>query len=215
MPYRRRIVKRNYRKAAGKNRRQVGKRVAVARRYAPSTGTLHLKRMCFVTDITAVGAQNFWFMNFRLNQLPSWGEITELFQQYRINCVVVKFFPMYDGAPVGATAANRIPIMHMATDFINASPWTSAQDAFQMGNLRSVRADKPFSYKFAPRAILDAYAGGVSGNSSLPKAKQWVSSADAAVWHYGLKGFLDCGAANTGLVIKAYATFYISAKQVR
>lgn len=171
-----------------------------------------MKRTTYFGEVIASAQQVYGTFQFKLSDLPNFTEITTLFQLYRINCVVMKFMPGY--SDVAAGQVTRLPVMHMANDFNTIAPWTSPNEAFQYQGLKSIRTDKPFSWKIFPKAIIDAYTGGVSGASILPKARQWCSTATGGenVLHYGVKYYLDSPALSTNTTIKIYCTFYLSAK---
>jgi len=183
----------------------------VPRRVA-NVGLLHLKRTAFVGEIVASAAQTFGSFTFSLDDLPNWAEFTSLFQMYRINCVVLKLVPGFSDAAAGQTT--RLPTIHMANDYLTLAPWSNANEAFQYQGLVSRRADRMLTWKVTPRALIDAYTGGVSGASIMPKAKQWISTSTGGeqVQHYGVKYFLDAPVLSTALTIKVYATYYLSCK---
>lgn len=190
------------------------KRKGLKRRfYRKKNRVFNVKRMTFQADIVPTGASTFGTFTFSLGLLPNNGEFTSMFQHYRINCVVLKFIPQYNNADTAAATANRLPVMHMATDYNSIAPWLSANDAFQYQNLKTVRTGGPFSHKIYPRYLTDVFQS-VASVSALSARRGWISTDAPAVQHYGLKYFLDSGGASSS-TIKVYAKYYLSFKNVK
>lgn len=168
-----------------------------------------------VTDATQQGA-----MTFYLNQLPSASEFTALFDQYRINCVVLKMrylnqIPDRTDASSGAYRPN----FHYCVDYNDSTAYTSITQFAQVGNYRchALNGERDWSIKIFPKVQRQMYQG--LGSTGYGPVKCWINTADPAVPHYGLKYLIDCnggGGGNEVLGSLQYqAKYYLSFKNVK
>lgn len=134
---------------------------------------------------------------FQLNNLPNYQELCSLFDQYRINKVCVKLFPTSNVNQIVPTAGGVLPgsvltqpIMYVV-DY-DDKVFTGRKDLLEYGKLKYCKYPKVMSSCFTP-ALLDSVSAtgtNVSVVAGSPKFKQWLSTDDPDIQHFGLKVFM-------------------------
>lgn len=157
---------------------------------------------------SAAAANTLGAYSFTFNQLPNFAEFQSLYDCYRINKIVIKFVPNDNVSQVGA--AGYIANFNTVLDFNDATVPANLNQLLEYGNWRMTRGTKIHTRIFTP-ASLDT----VSGTSTNPTYKQWLSTADAAIPHFGLKYCAEGTAAAGDLYWVPYVTMYFSCKAVK
>jgi len=140
----------------------------------------------------------YYGMGFGLIDLPTFSEFTALFDQYKLNCVVVKFRFDHTPDPVMQAEAGYVytqPILRWVVDDTDATAFTTvnAMTECQRYKFKTMMPGRDISIKIYPKLQRMLYEGvGVTGYSP---ARGWVSTADTSVPHYGLKWTVDASAA--------------------
>lgn len=183
------MVKRTYRK----RRYQRGvKRSFRRRKFGRSrrAGVHYYKR----SYMTSFNTYNWALMNnqgwdFFLSQLPNYTEFTNLYDQYKISRIKVKFIYSANSQDV-TTAANitALPNLLTVVDNNDSTALTSAGDYCQYKDFRIRRMDKPCSVYFKPQFAVAAYSGAFTSYASKTG---WIDCASYNVKHYGLKFGVD------------------------
>jgi len=184
------------------------------RRLPSKLATLTCKRHRFVQEIQQTAGIVYGTFIFRLDDLPNVTEFTNLFQEYKINAVKLRFVPSYNDSTSGAVAANRLPIFHMVKDDDDIAPPTTVDQLYQYDSYQMRRTDKPFTMYIRPKALGLAYRVGVT-SGQMPGKGGWMSCDTADVPYYGLKWASDLGAVNTAVSMKVFATYYIQLRSQR
>jgi len=128
-------------------------------------------------------------LTFNLSSILDYQKFTNMFERYRIDGVMVSFYPpatSYNGpqgsAGTGQTWGNFIPTLYMYADYDDATVPTNIAQFLARPNLKTKQWSKPTSYKLVPKAqIAGAYY----------KSRQWIDSATPAQLHYALKYAID------------------------
>lgn len=181
--------------------------------------TLLLKRTLAqyfsVTDLPQYNA-----VGWRLQDIPNYGEITALFDQYKICMVKQKW--TFSNAP----QAQQLPFttgamstFHYAFDVNdNSIPTSLAQlEEYQTYKNRVLAAEKPFTLTFRPMWAAMAYEGGAGTGYSAKRG--WIDCNDPGVYHYGIKWSiqpaLEGVTGNVSGRAFCYTTYYIACKNTK
>lgn len=171
--------------------------------------THHFKRTFLLAQFTASATgPNFYGYNFTLSALPNYIEFTNLFDQYRINKVVVKFVPSANSDNIGASQI--IPNLHSAIDNNDSTAPTALTQLYEYGSYKRTRGTQTHTRVFTPSCLAD-----ISVSSSSPKWKQWIGTQFPAVEHYGLKVGCDQVVTTNDIYWLPYATVYFSCRSVK
>lgn len=192
-------------------RRRIIRRPRLSRR---ALSVHHFKRTFTLGQISSSSAgPQFFGYSFRLDQLPNYTEFTNLFDQYRINKIVMKFVPNHNSSDVGVTAMN-IPNFHTLLDYNDATAPASLNSMYEYANWRMSRGTSLHTRVFRPATIdyVNATAGANAGN---PSWKQWLSTASPSIEHYGLKCGIEISQATYDITWTPYISVYLSCKSVK
>lgn len=197
------------------------------------TSKYSFKRIANITDIVAgiAGAAANGSYVFSLDQLPNFTEFTNLFDQYRINKVVLKLIPQFNqstynvGHPSSTIPsglpAGRNPRLFIANDYDDDTVPANADVLRQYANVKvyPVMNNKTITHIITPATQMQAYET-LASTGYVPKFKQWINCSDNNVPHYAVKWSLE----NTAAIFndpalqctffKVEATFYVAFKGV-
>lgn len=183
-------------------------------------GMLLIKRSTLVyTDVHGYSEGGAWY--WALNQLPSYLEIVNMFDMYKL--CMVKLHISYSAQPQAQTAV--MPVVpgniefYWAKDYTDAQTPTNPNTLMQMQGVqqRTLDASRPFKMTIKPRFAASAYVSAIASGYS-PK-RGWLQASDDSVPHYGIKYWVSPALSGAGtdaigrLTIRA--TYYIAAKQVK
>lgn len=172
---------------------------------------------------------------FSIESLPAGAEFTSLFDEYRINKVVVKITPtgtIVDGSAPGVTGVNYSsfnPMLHWVIDHDDITmPTIGTANENDIDNLRHFNSyktrrlitGKPISIVIKPRPTTYTNQSEFSGlNLNMKKMGAWIDAVNVNVKHYGLKmifsGIQPVGGVNYVLPFDIQTTYYMSFKGVR
>jgi hypothetical protein len=133
-------------------------------------------------------------------------EFTTLFDQYRINYVVLKFM-------CGTLETNSTDnaTMTIACDYDDGNAPTNVSDLFQYDNCKIYSYGKDINVKLKPRIAMAAYGGAFTSYANA--GGMWLDVASPAVEYYGVKACLT--RCNAQCTYRIYATYYIELKSTR
>lgn len=204
------------------------KRSAVTQRYAkrpryarPSrsvrvSGIHHFRRTATPNDVTggAIGNISFGAFGYNINQLPNVSEFINLFDHFRINAVVSKFYLQIDPAATNTQTSAVIPRMYWVKDYNDSAAPVDIATLRQYNNMRqrTLNPYRPITIKVRPAVLTNMYEG-VATTAYSPKWKCWIDTNDPATPHFALKWAIENFP--TGYTVKVEHTFYISCKNVR
>lgn len=159
---------------------------------------------------------------FSLAMISNSSEITNLFDNYRIKKVSLKFILSSDNAqiPIPSTAASSyLPIMHYTYDIDDAAVPTDQSQVLQNSFARTVRLGNILTMDVAPRAnaAVTANPSSIAATGGILSSNQWLDTSAPNVFHYGVKFWMDQfpGEGTAGSVtVQIIPTFYIEAKNV-
>lgn len=135
---------------------------------------------------------------YTLDQLPDFGDFTNLYDQYRINMIKVVIAPQGNIAPVvssdGATDYfSYLPEVWSILNYSN-DPITTFDEMQQYQNVRKTNKGRVHKRVFKPTVRMPAY---VNAGSTPPtfgytwKKRQWIDCGNADVPHFGV--YAACG----------------------
>jgi len=152
---------------------------------------------------------------FRLADLPSSTDFTNLFDQYRI--VAVEAMYVFSTHILASQA--RYPRLTFAVDYSDSGNPASESavleyqnaETFQFGQVKHT-----FKRMFKPRAALAAYEGAFSGYGQAP-ANMWFDCADSSIEYYGTKEWLSNynTTSATGAVVNVYHRYHLEFKNAK
>lgn len=211
--------RRTYRRRRPTNRRP---RRAVYRRRLRSSRrprlsalrTHHFKRTFTLSPIATATTTVFGAYAFSLSDLPNYSEFTALYDQYRINKLVVRFVPNHNSSEVGATKA--LMEFNSVLDFNDQTAPTALTQLYEYANWRMTRGNSIHTRVFSP-AVLGVVstinATNFTGDQS--KWKQWLATSQTDIEHYGIKYAIGATAAAGDMYFTPYITAYFSCKSIK
>lgn len=137
-------------------------------------------------------------LTFSIDQLPSYTDFTNFFDQYRILQVRVTLAP-------GQLGANSV--LYSAIDYDDANIPITQSDLLERETCQLSNSTVYLHRDLVPAVLTETFQSNVTSGYQV-KQKQWLDSAYPAVPHYGLKLFsptLPSGSnANTWLFVAEY-----------
>lgn len=170
-----------------------------------------------------------FYINDTLNSWSGATDISNAFDAYRINKVVVEFTYNQNTSNVNQSA-NTLPWLFSAVDYDDAGGVAGAnitraaivqKDGARVDNFGTGGGNK-IVRSFVPKIAVAAYATAAVTGYMEPKAKQWISTGTLGTGdpkHYGLWTFLDNSdqTANTGTngYCRIFIKVYFEAKHAQ
>lgn len=202
---------RTYRKRTTRTKRPFNMRRKAYRKPV----TTYIKRTVLISTLTGSDATPDFGtgLTFRLTDLPSYTEMTNLFDRFTIKKIDYRWYVEQDP---NVQTTKKFPIVSWAHSFTTASSPSALSDIQQYPSYRKVmfNEDKPMTklYSIRPASLGVAY---VSGVASSYKA-QWgafLDTADHGAQHYGLKIWIDN--LQTGVTLNCEATYHVQLRGVK
>lgn len=167
-------------------------------------------------DSTAVDTGGAF--SFRLNDLPNFAELQALFDNYQINCVVIKLSPVrvQQMNEVTTPANYEVPRFYWAWDYDDDTVPTTVAQLQQYATCKEATFTDTIYIKVYPKVSLTAYQTGITSAYIRPSAKlQKMLLNDCAypdTPYYGIKWMISSpGASTAGLYrYKIDATYYLT-----
>lgn len=132
----------------------------------------------------------------QLNLCTNYSNYCNLWDFYRLNYAVVKFFPIRttelvttveDTTPVASVT--NCPLIVSAIDHDDVGS-LDYQSILNRAGSKEVMATQYFVRKFKPAALIQLYSGGVNP-SYKPSYNTWVDCNNASMSHYGFKACMQ------------------------
>lgn len=150
----------------------------------------------------------------RISDLQGASEVAALYDQYKINYVVWKYYLKIDpSAQAAGTAA--YPRLYWFRDLDDSTVPSNLNEMRERNNVRVavMRPDRPVTIKYKPNCIQEVWAG-VGSTTYIPKWSQWLDMSVTNTPHYGHKIAID-DLTNTNYRVTIEATLYFSCKNQR
>lgn len=210
-----------YRRKRKTTKRTVKKRMP---RMGVTDRSFKIARVCEYTPFTITAASDAWTSTqytFRLADLPSFTDFTNLFDQYRLDGVRVTFMPRYQdpsiGGPNAYSPATATPNIWLQADEDSDSNLTSQLSAMQSERARMIKNPfKPFSVYCRPRFSKEVRV--TAGIAGAAPGTGWCDTLNSGVIHYGVTiggsspGY-TAGATFNPMVYDVYAKMYLRFKE--
>lgn len=220
MAWRKRYYKSRRRRGNYRRRFKRTYRRRYRRLYRKSSNVHHFRRSAAVTVVsTSPGFPEFnGAATFRLTDVFGTTEFTSLFEYFRLNCVVLKFYPdWYLGTATtgGTSLTTSMPQLHVVWDYNDGNPQNIlSMNEFQ--TYKTYRFNRMYSFKIYPKVSTEIYQSAALTGYGLGK-KQWIHTTSPSIPHYGFKFGIDNynQSANQVVSFKIRAFYYFSVKGVK
>lgn len=155
--------------------------------------TYKISRTVNGADISQIAAATVMgSYNFKLSDLPTPTDFTNLFDQYKLVAAKIKFRPRFNMATVTNITAAIFPRLLTVIDYDDSTNLTVITDALQYQTLKETRFDQDHVRLLKPRMALAAYGAGVF-TAFANQGNQWIDVASTTVEHYGVKFIIEAG----------------------
>jgi len=173
------------------------------------TPKYHFKRGADLISYTGSGAALYAGWTFALASVINPVEFTALFDQYRINAILVKFHYRLDpGAAVYGIGASY-PRLYTVKDYDDATAPTTVSELreYSKCKLSILNPNKPLMFKIKP-CVKNSV-----GLNSTPKWKQWLDCSINNTQHFGFKWCVDNLPSNS--ILEVEIVYYLSFKDAQ
>lgn len=192
-PLFKRAIKGWARKYYGRLRRR--RRPYIRRRLTRGGALIHsFKRMALQTRIETNNAGlAFVGYSFKLSDIPGFSEINSLFDQYRLNCVVIRFIYRGSNQSMIESAVNSgigLPIMWYVKDDDDDNAPSNINELREYASCKMhcfTSERRVCAIKIKPRVLNEVYKSALTTAYGTGK-RSWIDLADSGTTpHYGLK----------------------------
>lgn len=194
----------------------------MTRKYKPSGAlniqrqTYHFKRFAISSAINGNGLHIPYLnaVSFRLDQVLNNSEFANLFDNYRINGVAIKFFLKYEPGAQTNVSSNY-PRLFYVRDYDDAIVPANLNEIREHGmcRVKTLAPNKPVSIYLKPAVADSIFRTGLT-YSTVPKFGQWCDMAHTNIEHYGLKYGID-DLTNPVQRVDIEVVYYFSCKGLR
>jgi len=126
---------------------------------------------------------------FSISDLDESSAYTNLFDQYRIDCVVFRILPMQNAIGLTTNSTTTTVRLYTVVDYDDANTLTSEAQARAFESCVVVPPGHESSRTFQPRQALGAYQGTFGGYANVGGI--WNDCNSPAIQHYGVKIFIQ------------------------
>lgn len=226
--------KRQYRRYIKFNRNGFNYNMNFLKRYtgsftvnlATSAGTSSFVGSTLSIVTPAVAGTNFYTFGymFRLGDLPSYTEIQNMYDMYKIVGVALRIFPLFSDSNTATTGSvqGMGTIIHSVVDLDDAAAPVASENGVnalrEYGNTykcHNLLMTKKWSRYVRPRTVgLLVDNGGANVQAQSNKAG-WVDCAQPNIAHYGIKCIIETNtfsAVALSMSFKVEAKYYIKAR---
>lgn len=129
-------------------------------------------------------------IGFELADLPQSTTFASLFDQYRIEKVLLRFKARNNAVAVFNTASpnGAVPTAAVVKDLDDASALTSLTQYLEYDSMESFSGEEDMVVEIDPSVTPAVYAGGAfSGYAIEQSSKLWLDIANTSIPHYGVK----------------------------
>lgn len=150
-----------------------------------SGGASQLTYIAQATPATSV----FGAMAFSLQDLDQVAQLTALFDQYRIDKVIIQARTRNSILQLNtSSAANATPPdIYWAIDRDDVTVWTTYAQARQYDNVQVASLTDNVEIELEPSITPAIYASGAFSGYGVERTGVWIDCANTAVAHYGVK----------------------------
>lgn len=165
--------------------------------------------------ITETGADQHLTYQFKLDNVTSVSDFTNLYDGYKINKVQLFLEPQYDqGQGVGSSGpiSKKLRVVH---DYNDANPLSNEDEYLQFGNCKSYFpwSKRGIRITLYPKInnIVENAAGAANAFTSMNSNRQFINIASDELPHFGIKIMIPGGMlANDTVAYRVRAKFWLS-----
>lgn len=141
--------------------------------------------------VTMNGSYDIPFaMQFRLDDLINFSDITTLADKYRIRAVYVRIIPNFTNNPLNGLFS--YPSIQYVRDDDDFTPPTVQLLREKMGvKLKTFKPGQYVGIKIAYPKLQMSALNGSGGNSNAVMTNRWLDCQNATIPHYGIKGVIS------------------------
>lgn len=168
------------------------------------------------------GTNYFPVFTFALDDLPNYSEFQNLFDQYKIHCVVISFVPTFtenNFFDMLNAEVSAMPRIQSIIDLDDDTALGSENEMLQYQYVKKTRGNRVHTRKIFPRVQSPVYDNLLSFGYATNRGKPWIDTTKADVPHYGLKVMVDAVTSSTSAVNmdlwRIEATYYLSFRTVK
>lgn len=149
--------------------------------------------------------------NISLSGVPNSTDFTNLFDQYRITYVVIKFWLRIDPSAQSAAGASY-PKLYWCRDR-NSTVLLSQSEMRERGDTKVVvmNPNRPVVMKIKPNLLTQQLYTAVGTSSYTPVYNAWIDRASPSAFYYGTLWNID-DLTNTNYRVDIESTYYIQCK---
>lgn len=149
-----------------------------------------------------------------LGNLTSATDFTNLYDQYRINFVSVKFWLKIDPGAQTAAAASY-PKFYWYRDYDDDGFPSNLNEMRENSKCKVIvmNPNRPITVAYKPNVLQTVYAS-TTTNTYKPAFNQWTDMANTSTKHYGFKWAID-DLTNTNYKVDLETTVYFQCRQPR
>lgn len=201
-----------------RTRGRVAKRSRKSRKSRSASRQIHLfKRGATATTISGnvAFAPYLSVAGVALNLVLNVAEITSLYDQYKINLVVDRYWLRID--PSAQTAAQAsFPKLYWCRDLDDITTPSNLNELRERNNckIRVMNPNKPIVIKYKPNVLNSVYRSGISDAAATPMWNQWIDAGVSDLTHYGYKFGID-DLTNTSYRVDIERVVYFSCRNQR
>lgn len=155
-----------------------------------------------------------WFKSFRLDQLPAYTEITNLFQQYRIKGLRFRLSPRFDNLDMSNTISGAVslslPKFYIATDKDCTVDSSTENEMMQQRVMLRKGSRDIVLYSSYPKFKTTISGGFIAQN-------KWITGADADIEHcsFAMGAYTPNNPNAENIVYDVWVTAYVHAKGLK
>lgn len=221
-----RRARRYFRKT--KMTRAVRPRSVEFHRFKRSTLLFGVNGVINTTIATSSGAGlGFYSVGFNnlLSQTPQYSELSELYDQYKLDYVVYRVNWLATERSDIATSSAGPPVLYWVIDRDDVTAYPSSDAGLQ--DIRANSHCKRFAFdsgkrecviKFKPNTLVETYNNGITSGYTL-QFNKWIDMAYPSLQYWGTKMFFHtpsvAGTPNGVNYFEVVATYYISCRNPR
>jgi len=157
-------------------------------------------------------------MQFQLLNVINQGELTVLYDQYRLDFIALQIWASVNGNTNGDPNA-LMPLMYYTPDYDDNTIPPDYITVAQYGACKAKRFDtsKPLRIKLKPRTAVMLYNTGVSTGYGQGNPKQFLDCNNNNIKHYGLKFWVKDHSTlnNPEVTFRVQPTYYLTMKSTR
>lgn len=191
--------------------------MAVRRIPRPVSSQVHkFRQTCAALNLqgNAAYAPYLAASSFPLTGLPQVAQFQALYDQFRITHVQMRFMLRTDPSAQAAATATY-PRLYYARDYNDLNLPANLNELREYSKCKIVhlKPDKTVVVNLKPAVLTEVYKTAVS-TGYAPKWRQWISTADASVPHYGVKWGVD-QFTNTNYWLDVELVYWFDCKNIK